>query len=134
VELRQAPQHRAGVARAASEAGARGHPLDEGDARAAGDPGALEEGARRARREVPGVGRHLRASAREREVDAALRAQRDLDLVGQRTRRVEGQEQALEQVVAVGAPPDDAQPEVQLGRRGEAEAYREASTKRMRRS
>ena len=34
---------------------------------------------------------------------------------------IERQEQALELVVAVGAPPDDAQPEVDLGGRGEAQ-------------
>jgi hypothetical protein len=84
--------------------------------------------------EVALVARNLRAARRELEGDARLPPQRDLDAVGEGPGRIQRQEQALEQVIAVGAAPDDAEPEVQLRGRGEAEAYFEASTKRMRRS
>jgi hypothetical protein len=84
--------------------------------------------------EVALVAGHVWGAPRELEGDPRLPAQRDLDAVGEGSRRIQRQKQALEQVVAIGAAPDDAEPEIQLRGRCEAEAYFEASTKRMRRS
>jgi hypothetical protein len=84
--------------------------------------------------EVALVGGDVRRAPRELEGDPRLPAQRHLDAVGEGPGRIQREEQALEQVVAVCAAPDDAEPEVQLRGRGEAQAYFDASTKRMRRS
>jgi hypothetical protein len=84
--------------------------------------------------EVALVGGDVRRAPAELEGDPRLPAQRDLDTVGEGAGRIQREEQALEQVVAVGAATDDAEPEVQLRGRGEAQAYFDASTKRMRRS
>jgi hypothetical protein len=133
-ELRQGAEHGSGVARAPAEPGARGHALRQRDARSSRPPGALQEGAGRAVGEVARVGRDVGVVPRDFEGDSGCLAERDLQAVCKRPLRIEGQEQALEEVVAVGAAADDAEPEVQLGGRGEAEAYFDASTKRMRRS
>ena len=80
-------------------------------------PGRREQGRRGPGRQVPLVGGDAAGFALEDQGDTGLLTQAKRDAVGQ----VEGHEQALEQVVPVSPAADDAQPEVQLGRRREAE-------------
>jgi hypothetical protein len=87
--------------------------------------------------QVPIARRKPIAALRELELDLGLRSRLDpdLELVGE----IEGHEDALELVVAVGAPAHDPQAEVQLGGCEDAHSRYDpaafsASTKRMRSS
>jgi hypothetical protein len=121
------PQNRSGVARAAAETGRGGNALGEAQPNAPAQTRRGEEALRGPHREVRGVGRHAvceaRRLARQRQLDARVLlfgAELQLHVV----REVEGQEEALELVVAIRAAPEHAQVPIDLGGRGEPSGAR----------